>query len=684
MLQVGQVLQERYQLKQQFGQNAGRQTWLAEDLAKQPIESVIVKLLAFGDQIQWDSLKLFEREANLLRQLNHPRIPKYRDYFSINDRTLWFGLVQDYIPGLSLKQLLDRGQKFSEAAVRKIATEVLQILIYLHELSPAVLHRDIKPSNLILGKDKHIYLVDFGAGQDRARAEGATFTVVGTYGYAPMEQFGGRAVPASDLYALGATLIHLITGISPADLPQQNMRIQFSDRVSLSPSFVRCIERLTHPDVQERFSSARQAIQAIQSNQTEPTFSSPVVQSNPQTKVQLNKSAARLEIVIPSRLNPPLSTPQPANSPTHYPGAYNQSAFLGCLVGCLAIFGAIVLLPLFIILLPLIIFFIPFIFIYVAFIIVKYSSESKAINKYLECGYRVCLDKNEFVIERCHSDKTISKTTELTAKIRTFYQDTAFKAWGRNVKCIAIEYESGGKALRKDIFGHGLTEPECQWLIKEIKEWLQFRSKGVTEAVAKKQLSNLAETSDKVSTNRTSRQSFSMLPPHGSRIKLKKSSSQLEIKLPINGIRAANFGLILFLLLWFGFTIAMTVPFVYFPIAWLFMLIGLIPGLLGLISLLLSVFGEIYVYFNSNYFIIKRHSLGQCYKNSKGKTSAIHDVGKNIDVSESSDGQTTTRIMVTIKADTEEYKFGAFAPTLTEVEIDWLVGEIKEWLALIK
>ncbi len=684
MLQVGQVLQERYQLKQQFGQNAGRQTWLAEDLAKQPTESVIVKLLAFGDQIQWDSLKLFEREANLLRQLNHPRIPKYRDYFSINDRTLWFGLVQDYIPGLSLKQLLDRGQKFSEAAVRKIATEVLQILIYLHELSPAVLHRDIKPSNLILGKDKQIYLVDFGAGQDRARAEGATFTVVGTYGYAPMEQFGGRAVPASDLYALGATLIHLITGISPADLPQQNMRIQFSDRVSLSPSFVRCIERLTHPDVQERFSSARQAIQAIQSNQTEPTFSSPVVQSNPQTKVQLNKSAARLEIVIPSRLNPPLSTPQPANSPTHYSGAYNQSAYLGYLVGCLAIFGAIVLLPLFIVLLPVILYFIIFIFIYVAYIVVKYLRESKAINKYLDCEYRVCFDKNEFVIEGRHSDKTISKTTELTAKIRTFYQDTAFKAWGGNVKCIALEYESGGKGLRKDIFGHGLTEPECQWLIKEIKQWLQFRSDGVTELVTKKQLSNLAETSDQVSTNRTSRQSFSMLPPHGSRIKLKKSSSQLEIKLPRNGIRAADFGLIFFLLLWFGFTIAMTVPFVYFPIAWLFMLIGLIPGLWGLFSLLLSVFGEIYVYFNSNYFIIKRNLLGKCYKKSKGQTYAIHDIAKNIDVFESSDGPTNTRIMVTIKADNEEYKFGAFAPTLTEVEIDWLVGEIKEWLALIK
>ncbi|PLZ85129.1 serine/threonine protein kinase, partial [Fischerella thermalis CCMEE 5194] len=103
MLKAGQVLRDRYQLKQKLGQNAGRQTWLAEDIATQPAELVIVKFLGFGDQVQWDDLKLFEREADVLKQLSHPRIPKYRDYFSIDDRILWFALVQQYIPGLSLK-----------------------------------------------------------------------------------------------------------------------------------------------------------------------------------------------------------------------------------------------------------------------------------------------------------------------------------------------------------------------------------------------------------------------------------------------------------------------------------------------------------------------------------------------------------------------------------------------------
>lgn len=268
MLHFGQVLQGRYQLKQKLGRSSSRQTWLAADLQSLPNQLVIVKLLAFGDEVQWDEVKLFEREAQVLKQLNHPQIPKYRDYFCVDDRLLWFGLVQEYIPGSSLKELLNQGKRFTQQQVRQIAIEVLNILVYLHELNPPVLHRDIKPSNLIWGEDEQVYLVDFGAVQDKAAKEGATFTVVGTYGYAPMEQFGGRAVPASDLYALGATLIHLLTGVVPADLPQQNLQIQFADRVSSSPSMVGWLQKLSEPALERRFSSARLALVALESGIT--------------------------------------------------------------------------------------------------------------------------------------------------------------------------------------------------------------------------------------------------------------------------------------------------------------------------------------------------------------------------------------------------------------------------------
>ena len=266
MLQAEQIVYDRYQLKRKLGQISGRQTWLAEDIGVSPPESVIVKLLVFGGEVQWDDLKLFEREAQVLKQLNHPRIPKYRDYFSIDERTLCFCLVQDYIPGISLKEQLNQGKHFTEdEIVYIIAVDVLTILEFLHQLNPAVLHRDIKPSNLIWGEDDRIYLVDFGAVQDRAAREGATFTVVGTYGYAPMEQFSGRAVPASDLYALGVTLIHLLTGIAPVDLPQRNLRICFEEQVTLSPRVVNWLKTLTEPAPEQRFKSAAQALSALES-----------------------------------------------------------------------------------------------------------------------------------------------------------------------------------------------------------------------------------------------------------------------------------------------------------------------------------------------------------------------------------------------------------------------------------
>ncbi len=267
MLQAEQILQNRYQLKQKLGDNAARQTWLARDLQASDAQNflVVVKFLAFGGQVQWDDLKLFEREAQILKQHNHPRIPKYRDYFCIDDRLLWFVLVQEYIPGSSLKELVTGGKRFAEKQVRKIAVDVLNILIHLHELNPSVLHRDIKPSNLILGEDDEIYVVDFGAVQDKAAKEGVTFTVVGTYGYAPMEQFGGRAVAGSDLYALGASLIHLLTGTAPSDLPQRDLRIQFTDRVTLSSSLRIWLEKLTEPAPEKRFKSAREALNGLKS-----------------------------------------------------------------------------------------------------------------------------------------------------------------------------------------------------------------------------------------------------------------------------------------------------------------------------------------------------------------------------------------------------------------------------------
>ena len=299
MLEANQILQERYKLIEKLGQHSGRQTWLAEDISIEAAETVILKFLASSEELQWQDLKLFEREADILKQLSHPGIPDYLDYFTIVDDNSYFALVEEYLPGNSLKQLIERKQRFTEKELQNIAIDVLEILCYLHTLNPLVIHRDIKPSNLILGEDKRVYLIDFGAVQDSAIAQGATFTVVGTYGYAPVEQFGGRTVPASDLYALGATLIHLATGTIPADLPQKHMRIQFQDKVSLSSSFIRWIEKLTEPDIEKRFSSASLALEALNGHLTINSLAQ--ITQTQGSPIKLNKSDNYLEIEIPPR-----------------------------------------------------------------------------------------------------------------------------------------------------------------------------------------------------------------------------------------------------------------------------------------------------------------------------------------------------------------------------------------------
>lgn len=442
MLDAGQTIHDRYQLQQKLGQNAGRQTWLAVDLHTPALDPVILKLLAFGDQVQWDDLKLFEREAQILQQLDHPRIPKYRDSFAIEDRLLWFGLVYDYIPGSSLKQLAETSNRFSEDQVRGIAIALLEILQDLHQLNPPILHRDIKPSNIILGKDDQIYLVDFGSVQDKAAREGATFTVVGTYGYTPMEQFGGRAVPASDLYAVGATLIHLLTGVSPADLPQHRLQIQFSDRVSLNLPFVQWLEELTHPDVDRRFQSALQAKESLLLSQTNSRFSinKMPIERPRNTPIKLQKSREQLEIIIPKHI-----FAEQLGSDIYQ--------FGGTLIACGMALIVAMWLGFMTLMFWLIIFAIAFFILFVS--------------PWFERTY-VHLDRRRFVIETQRFGKASWQVNGATPDIREVRRE------GYPIQQVIITSGPYRTGYRQDGFGRELTDFEREWLAREIQKWLQF------------------------------------------------------------------------------------------------------------------------------------------------------------------------------------------------------------------
>ena len=299
---ASQILGHRYEVQQQLAKKAGRRTLLARDLETQ--ELVVVKLLSFGSDFEWNDLKLFEREAETLKALSHPAIPRYLDFFEVDSASgKGFALVQTYVEGKSLEEHLKAGLRFSELEVRQIALALLEILIYLHGRQPPVIHRDIKPSNILLSNLSgnsldHVYLVDFGSVQTLGARVGGTITVVGTYGYMPPEQFGDRTVPASDLYSLGATLITLVTATHPADLPQKDGKIQFEQAANLSHALSRWLRWMTQPSLDRRLTSADVALQALEQQRS--TDAALLLVNKPTgSKVTLTKNLNSLEILIP-------------------------------------------------------------------------------------------------------------------------------------------------------------------------------------------------------------------------------------------------------------------------------------------------------------------------------------------------------------------------------------------------
>ena len=282
----GEIIAQRYSIVGTLGQGGSGITYQAED--SQTRQQVAIKALSLHRMTDWKMIELFEREARILAHLNHPRIPKYLDYFQVDtpqDRL--FYLVQQLAPGQSLGTLVQNSWRASEEEVRRIATQILEILVYLHKFKTPVIHRDIKPQNIILHnfsgqrqeKRGQVFLVDFGAVQDTYHStlmRGST--MVGTYGYMAPEQFRGQAVPATDLYGLGATLLFLLTHRSPADLPTDRLKIDFRSRVQISEEFADWLEKMLEPDVEDRFASAKEALAVLQGKQK---ISSPSHSSTP-------------------------------------------------------------------------------------------------------------------------------------------------------------------------------------------------------------------------------------------------------------------------------------------------------------------------------------------------------------------------------------------------------------------
>ncbi len=251
----------RYRIRRVIAQGPSGRMYLAAD---ETGAEVALKELVFALVPSIDAVEAFHREAALLRQLEHPRIPRYVESFTAGEgvHTRLY-LAQQYVSGGSLLEDLNRGGTFEEPALALVAREALQILSHLHACKPPVLHRDLKPANLLRGPGGEVMLVDFGSARVHPRGATHGSTLVGTYGYMPPEQLGGTVDATSDLYALGASLVHLATGTPPADLLTRDLSLDLSGLGHLSPRLRAVIAQLVARDRAERFSSAREALAAL-------------------------------------------------------------------------------------------------------------------------------------------------------------------------------------------------------------------------------------------------------------------------------------------------------------------------------------------------------------------------------------------------------------------------------------
>jgi hypothetical protein len=267
---------ERFERVEKIGEGGFGRTYLATD--RTTGEPVVVKQLRVRGLPNWKPVEAFEREVKVLRSLSHPGIPAFVAAFeqapavdgNEEDRDVEMTIVVEFVPGETLGARIGRGDRWSEAQAHALLRDLLETLRYLHELAPPVIHRDITPANIVVRPDGRAILVDFGAVRDLATPRAGQMTVLGTPGYMAPEQSLGVSDPRSDLYSLGATVLHTLTHIAPVALPRQDLRFDFDRIEGLPPTLVGVLSRMTDPDPGRRWPSARSVLDALGRGGTEP------------------------------------------------------------------------------------------------------------------------------------------------------------------------------------------------------------------------------------------------------------------------------------------------------------------------------------------------------------------------------------------------------------------------------
>ena len=255
MTEIGTVIDGKYEVLREIGRGGMSVVYLAMDthLNKQwAVKEIRKKGSGKNDEIVVNSLLA---EANMMKRLDHPALPRIVD---IIDNGVTIYVVMDYIEGESLDKILLEYGAQPEDKVINWAMQIADALSYLHGQKPPIIYRDMKPANVMLKPEGNIKIIDFGIAREYKEQNLADTTVLGTKGYAPPEQYSGQTDPRSDIFALGMTMHHLLTGVDPRNgepyAPVRQWNPELSEGIEI------IIDRCVQPASENRYQSCADLI----------------------------------------------------------------------------------------------------------------------------------------------------------------------------------------------------------------------------------------------------------------------------------------------------------------------------------------------------------------------------------------------------------------------------------------
>lgn len=261
MLEIGSLVDGKYKILNEVGHGGMSIVYLA--MNEKANKQWAIK------EVRKDGVKDFEvvkqslvAETDMLKKLSHPCLPDIVDVIEDDDRFL---IVMDYIQGNSLSKALDEFGAQPQDEVIRWAKQLCDVLGYLHSQNPPIIYRDMKPANIMLKPDGNVALIDFGTAREFKEKNIADTTCLGTMGYAAPEQFGGmgQTDPRTDIYCLGATLYHLVTGMSPCEPPYEISPIR-QINPALSGGLESIILKCTQPNPMNRYQNAAELMYALE------------------------------------------------------------------------------------------------------------------------------------------------------------------------------------------------------------------------------------------------------------------------------------------------------------------------------------------------------------------------------------------------------------------------------------